>query len=174
MILDETYNTDDLPESNYDPLPAGWYSATISEAEIKDTKQGNGKYISARFKIDGPTHEGRIVFLMLNIRNANPKAEEIGRRQLGDLLRALGIKTLSDTDQLLGKSCAIKLAIEDKQDGYEAKNTIKAYKSLDSEAPKKEAPAKSQPPASNAQKENQGTRKAAPPWARKKNDEAPF
>ena len=87
MLLDETFDIAALPVSdrNFEPLPAGWYDATISSAEIVPTKMGNGKYIKIRYNINGPTHQGRVVFGNLNVRNPNPKAEEIGRQQLGEI-----------------------------------------------------------------------------------------
>ena len=93
-FLGETISVNDLPVSeagNYDPLPAGWYTAHISGAEIKATKAGDGSYIAVRYDITGPSHQGRVVFGNLNIRNASAKAEEIGRQQLGDIMRAIGL-----------------------------------------------------------------------------------
>ena len=130
MRLDTTFSVADLPQSDtgdFSPLPAGWYSATIAGAEVKATKSGGGQYISVRYDITGPTHQGRVVFGNLNIRNASPKAEEIGRQQLGDLMRAIGLAQVSDTDQLIGGRCQIKLAIR-KSEEYGDSNDIKAWK----------------------------------------------
>ena len=33
----------------FDPLPAGWYTATIVSGDIKQTKAGNGSYIAIRY-----------------------------------------------------------------------------------------------------------------------------
>jgi hypothetical protein len=74
-FLNEEFNVNELPvgNNNFEPLPAGWYSATISQSELKDTKAGNGQYIKLRYDITGPTHQGRVVFGNLNIKNPNPK-----------------------------------------------------------------------------------------------------
>jgi len=79
--LDEEFSIDSLPQgtSNFDPLPEGWYNASITGAEIKATKMGDGKYIACKYTITGPSHQGRVVFGNLNIKNASTKAEEIGR-----------------------------------------------------------------------------------------------
>ena len=84
-FLGETISATDLPTSDrsYDLIPEGWYSATISKAELGQTKSGTGTKIDMRYDITGPTHEGRIVFGSVNIRNQSQKAEEIGRQQLG-------------------------------------------------------------------------------------------
>lgn len=163
-FLNEEFNVNELPQGNgnFEPLPAGWYTATISQSELKATKAGNGQYIKLRYDITGPTHQGRVVFGNLNIKNANPKAEEIGRQQLGDIMRAIGLAKVTDTDQLIGGQIAIKLEVkEDAQ--YGASNEVKGFKSVSgSVAPAAAAiPANAAAPASNA------PAKAAPPWAKK-------
>jgi len=162
-FLNEAFDINELPQGNtgnYEPLPAGWYTVTISEAELKSTKAGNGQYIKLRYDVTGPTHQGRVVFGNLNIKNPNPKAEEIGRQQLGDIMRAIGLAKVTDTDQLIGGSLSIKLDV--KQDAqYGASNEVKGFKSVSGSA----APAAASMPASGA---SAATAKAAPPWATKK------
>ena len=153
--LDETFSADALPPStnNFEPLPAGWYSAVVNGAEIKVTKAGTGKYIAVRYDITGPTHQGRVIFGNLNIKNPNPKAEEIGRQQLGELMRAIGLATVQDTDQLIGGQLSIKLTVTESEQ-YGNSNDVKGYKSTGSAPP----PAAKAAPAST---------KAAPPWVKK-------
>lgn len=159
-FLNEEFNVNELPQGNgnFEPLPAGWYTATISQSELKATKAGNGQYIKLRYDITGPSHQGRVVFGNLNIKNANPKAEEIGRQQLGDIMRAIGLAKVTDTDQLIGGQIAIKLEVkEDAQ--YGASNEVKGFKSVSGSA----APASAIPQVQN----NSAPAKAAPPWAKK-------
>lgn len=152
-FLDTTFNVNDLPASQnigeFTPLPEGWYDANIAGAELKTTKAGNGQYISIQYSIIGPTHQGRVVFGNLNIRNPNPKAEEIGRQQLGDLMRAIGLASVSDTDQLIGGMLSIKLKIR-KSDQYGDSNDISSYKALTGGVPvmpkKESSPADKSPP----------------------------
>jgi hypothetical protein len=146
----ETFSADALPQStnNYEPLPAGWYTAVINGAEIKNTKAGTGQYIAVRYDITGPTHQGRVIYGNLNIKNPNPKAEEIGRQQLGELMRAIGLATVQDTDQLIGGQLSIKLDVRESEQ-YGASNDVKGYKSnvtVPVAAAAKAAPAKAAPP----------------------------
>jgi hypothetical protein len=90
----------------------------------------------------------------LNTRNPNPKAEEIGRQQLGDIMRAGGLSRLEDTDQLIGINLTIKVTIRN-DPNYGKSNEIKAYRSVEGSAP----------PATAAAAPSNG--KAAPPWATK-------
>lgn len=127
-FLGQSYAADDLPQGNsYEPLPDGWYDVNITKAEVKDTKTGGGSYISVGYTVTGPSHEGRVVFGNLNIRNANPKAEEIGRQQLGELMRAIGLVKVEDSDQLIGGSCKVKLKIK-RDEQYGDKNEVVAWK----------------------------------------------
>jgi hypothetical protein len=163
-FLNEEFNVNELPQGNgnFEPLPAGWYTATISQSELKDTKAGNGQYIKLRYDITGPSHQGRVVFGNLNIKNANPKAEEIGRQQLGDIMRAIGLAKVTDTDQLIGGQIAIKLEVkEDAQ--YGASNEVKGFKSVSGSA----APTAASIPAKTAAPAPAASAKAAPPWAKK-------
>src|SRR5690554_5309911 len=86
-FLGQTFNAQELPQDqgSFDPIPAGWYTATIAGAELRQTKAGTGEYIAVQYNVTGPSHEGRVMFGNLNIRNPNPKAEEIGMRQLGGI-----------------------------------------------------------------------------------------
>jgi hypothetical protein len=159
-FLNEAFDVNELPQGtgSFEPLPAGWYTVTISEAELKSTKAGNGQYIKLRYDVTGPTHQGRVVFGNLNIKNPNAKAEEIGRQQLGDIMRAIGLAKVTDTDQLIGNSLSIKLDV--KQDAqYGASNEVKGFKSVSGSA----APVAASMPAAAAP----ATAKAAPPWAKR-------
>jgi hypothetical protein len=160
-FLPESFDVNELPQGNtgnFEPLPAGWYTVTISQAELKDTKAGNGQYIKLRYDVTGPTHKGRVVFGNLNIKNPNPKAEEVGRQQLGDIMRAIGLAKVTDTDQLIGNSLSIKLDV--KQDAqYGASNEVKGFRSVSGSA----APVAASMPAAAAP----ASAKAAPPWAKK-------
>lgn len=156
-FLDETFEVDQLPvsEKSYEVLPSGWYTATISSAELKSTKAQNGQYIAIRYDITGPTHQGRVVFGNLNIRNPNPKAEEIGRQQLGEVMRAIGLAKVQDTDELIGGQLSIKVDVRSSEQ-YGDQNEVKGFKAIAGSTPP--APVVKAPAAAG---------KAAPPWQKK-------
>lgn len=137
MKLNETFSVDSLPQptGNFDPIPEGWYTATINGAELKDTKAGTGQYINVRYDVIGEKHAGRVVFGMINVRNANPKAEEIGRQQLGELLRAIGKASVNDTDELLGSTLQIKVTVSQRE-GYDPRNEVRGFKATSGSMPK--------------------------------------
>jgi hypothetical protein len=162
-FLSQSFAVDELPQGsggNFEPLPAGWYQATITSAELKKTKAGTGEYIAIRYDILGPTHQGRVVFGNLNIANPNQKAEEIGRQQLRELMVSIGINSVSDTDQLIGGSLSIKLDVKSDEQ-YGDKNEVRGFKAVSGGALPSVAPT-AMPMQSMA-----APAKAAPPWAKK-------
>ena len=160
-FLSQSFDVSELPQASkdYSVLPAGWYSATISGAEVKETKAGTGEYIAIKYSITGPTHQGRVIFGNLNIKNPNPKAEEIGRQQLGDIMRAIGLARVTDTDQLIGGSLVIKLDVKE-DEKYGERNEVKGFKAV-------AGGSMPMPVYSLAEQTTHATTKAAPPWAKK-------
>lgn len=158
-FLDQAIDLGSLPQSeqSYDPLPPGWYSASITKAELKATKDGTGQYIALRYDITGPSHQGRVVFGNLNIKNRSVKAEEIGREALGQIMRAIGLIRVQDTDQLVGGQLQIKVAIQEGNNGYEPRNEVKGYKAMAGAQPVMSAPAAAPAPAASN----------TPPWLKK-------
>lgn len=159
-FLGETFDTATLPQSeqSFDPLPAGWYQAKITKAEVKDTKAGTGNYIAVRYDILGPTHQGRVVFGNLNIKNPNSEAERIGREQLGELMRAVGLPRVQDSDELIGGELNIKLKVR-LSEQYGDSNDVSGYRAISGAqppAPKTAGSASAPAPAG-----------APPPWAKK-------
>ena len=142
--------------TDFEPLPAGTYTASITGCEVKQTKAGDGQYLRVEYTISGPSGVGRKVWSNYNVRNANPKAEEIGRSALAELCRAVGKARLGDTDELVGCAVSIKLKIREASNGYEAQNEVKGHRAIDGAAPP--AATSSNPAA---------PKKAAPPWAKK-------
>lgn len=157
-FLGQTYQVKDIPEQDsFEPIPAGWYNARITEAEVKSTKAGTGSYIKVRYDITGPTHQGRVVYGNINLSNPNQQAEQIGIQQLGSLARAIGLEVISDSDQLINRDVQIKLSIKKDTSGqYNDSNDVKGFKAVAGVMP-------SMPTASAPKYKT-----ATPPWAAKK------
>ena len=131
------------PQTSFEPIPAGEYTAMITDSELKDTKNGTGKYLQLSFQIlDGP-YKNRIVFDRLNIFNVNPTAQEIGQRALSALCHATGVLQVSDSAQLHNIPVIIKVAVRP-SDQYGDSNEVKSYKSIKGG----QAPVHKQPSAS--------------------------
>jgi len=146
--MEFSFDTAEVPVSNsFGVLPAGWYTAKITGAENRNTKSNTGKYLRIEFTLADPA--GRKVWNNYNVKNDTPAAETIGRQQLAEVVRAIGKKRITDTDELLGAVLSIKVKVRDAANGYEASNEVAAAKALDGAAP----------PAAAA--------KASPPWMKK-------
>jgi hypothetical protein len=131
-------------KGTFEPMPAGWYLAIITNLEFKPTKANNGEYLSAEFTITDAEYTGRKVFHMYNLINSNQKAVEIAMQQMKSLLIETGcdesrLKTLSKESLislLHNKKVGIRLKIEvDKSGTYADKNVIVSYKGSGMPAP---------------------------------------
>ena len=133
--LGQTFDVQSLPEGDggdYAPLPEGWYTCQIDSAVLTPTRDGTGEYIKMRYNITGPTHQGRVVFGNINLRNKSDKAEQIGLQQLRELLTAIGLSSVNDTDQLCGHNLSIKLKIKPATEQYPAGNDVRGFKASES------------------------------------------
>ncbi len=147
-IADFSAKSDAVQDQDFTPIPDGWYRAEIKKAELKATKDGNGQYINIQYSVLGPSYAGRVVFDIINVRNASAEAERIGLAQLKKMKLAVGLPSLTDTDQLIGRNLEIDVKTQ-KSAEYGDKNVVKAYRSTEGSA---------MPTATNT---------SAPPWAKK-------
>lgn len=141
------------PNTTFDPLPAGWYKAVITESEEKPTKAMTGSFLQLKLEvIDGP-HKGRTVFDRLNLNNPNGTAVEIAQRTLSAICRAVNVRTPRQSSDLHDKPMMVKLAVRPAANGFDANNDVKGYEATDGGSSSGEA----KPASSGA---------ATPPWKR--------
>ena len=119
-----------LEENTPEPIPAGWYEVSINSTQLKQTKAGTGEYIALRYKLLGPAHQGRVIVGMLNIRNPNPKTQDIGIQQLGELMRAIGLASVEDTDQLIGGHLEVEVKISEASGGCDFSNYVCSFRAI--------------------------------------------
>ena len=114
-------------DNSFDLIPAGWYQMFISNAELRQTRSG-GSMISVTYDITGPTHQGRKIFGNFNWENANPVAQEIGRKQFAQQIRALGLPGIQGLDDLINLPFDGKVGIQKSKDPqYEDSNRVTAF-----------------------------------------------
>lgn len=155
------------PQEEFAPLPAGLYTAMITESEVVPTKAGTGQMLKLTWKVvEGPL-ANRLIFDRLNVVNANPTAEQIGQRQLSALCHAVGVLQMQDTEQLHGIPCTLRVAIKKDPTGqYADSNEVKAYSPAGGATTKPTAGAFAAPPVrANAAPSPVAQPTAAPPWA---------
>jgi len=139
------------PSADFEPIPAGKYLATITESQMKPTKNGGGQYLQLAFQIlEGP-FKGRFVWARLNLQNTNPVTVQIARQELSSICRAVGVMTPSDSTELHNIPLVVTVKLKKRDDTGDLTNEIKGYA-------KREAAANSATPA-------QATN-PTPPWRR--------
>lgn len=130
-----------------DPLPEGWYDAMVDESSVEPTKDNattGNCYAKLRFNIIDGEFKGRKVFKNFNIKNSNPQAEEIGRKQLTAVGHAVGVPNATDTSQLHAVPMHIKVTLRkggpkdpSNPDGekYPDQNEISTFKHISEAVP---------------------------------------
>ena len=113
------YQTQDA----FELLPPGWYEATVDDSEICTAKSSGNQYIKWTFSIDGKPNK---IWTNTMLNN------EVSMRILKTMATCCGHRNpnyIADTEELHGRRCQIKIAIEKDPNGdYDPKNVIKGFK----------------------------------------------
>lgn len=153
-------------ESQYDLLPAGWYTAQVTDSEIVTLRTGNGQAIKLTFDILSEGYRGRKVWARLNVRHTNQDAERIAQQQLRELCDSVGIARFNDTVELHNKPVQVRIKIRKDDTGqYEDQNDVAGFKPVAGGAPAApRAPAPSAAAPANAPVAGGA---ATPPWQKR-------
>lgn len=141
--LDSTIDVEKLPEAgDFSALEPGWYSCTIIETSLENTKSGTGQYIKLKFQVEAPIRAGAVFWGNLNIRNDSEKAEHIGRQQLRALCESVGLRSVSDTDDLLNRQMDVKVKLRPAEGVFKAQNEPDGFDAWGKKAGKVGIPSK--------------------------------
>ena len=112
-------------------IPAGTYHVSLAEASVKETKDGTGEYINAKFQVMEGDYKGTTIYSMFNIKNKNPQATQIGHQQLKGFMTAAGFETflVKSVTDLEGSSAMA--VVKNKTDDYGEKAVISYFKPVD-------------------------------------------
>lgn len=153
------FNAEEVePRTAFDVLPAGWYTAIITESEWKETKNGNGRYIYLTIEIAEGEFTNRKVWDRLNLQNENVKAVEIAERTLSAICRSVGVLRPRNTEELHFKKLDVKLAVTEYNG--DKRNEVKGYREVGSGAAVEKKTSASKAPKSESPKSS------TPPWKR--------
>lgn len=109
-------------------LPLGDYDLEVSASEVKPTSKGTGHILKLTIDVLAPEEfKGRKIFTNMNVANDNPVAEKIGKEDLAKMCRAIGISTITDSEEMHFKKFSAKVGLEKPQPGYDARNKIIKY-----------------------------------------------
>jgi hypothetical protein len=116
---------------DFDPMPAGDYRVVVDGGEEKATKAGNGVRLVLTLVVVDGEYKGRKLWASFNVENPNPKAVEIARSQLKQLIGAVGLKSFPrDTSDLEGIPFLVRVALKPPTDPYPG-NECKRFMSLE-------------------------------------------
>lgn len=95
----EIDTTDDL-------LPVGEYRFIITDCELRDTQSKTGKFVRAVLEVVDGQHAGRKVFKIMNVKNTNSTAEEIGKKDFARMIEGVfgEKKKISSLDEFLNRT----------------------------------------------------------------------
>jgi len=119
------------PNTSYEPIPAGWYTAIISNSEMKATRDGYGEYLSLTLQIIEGNYQNRLVFARLNLKNANETAVDIAKKDLAAICRAVGVMSPQASEELHDKPLMIKVKVRAASGEYDASNDVAGYKAVE-------------------------------------------
>lgn len=123
--------TDVESSSGFEPMPKGDYLIRCEKAEVKETRDGTGQFISCEMSVMGPQeYEGRKVFTNFNIKNKSEQAVEIGLSQLKSFMECSKVddpNKLEDVSALEGLICTAHLKIR-KSEQYGDSNEVHYFK----------------------------------------------
>src|SRR6478752_3941857 len=104
-FLGSTFDATQIePATPFEVIQPGKYHVQIVNSEMRITKGGSGQYLWLELAIQDGQHANKRLFDRLNLVNQNEKAVEIAKRKLGDICRAIGQMSLSDSEQLHNRS----------------------------------------------------------------------
>jgi len=154
------------PTTDFDPLPAGKYTAEVTASDMRPNSKGTGEFLWLEFSVlDGP-YAGRKVWAQLNLVNPSQQAVEIAQRELSALCRAVGKLRVQDSIEL--HNCPVEITLKVRNDvEFGPSNTIRGYKEVGGKT--KTVPAASpqwkQPAAQNSQSAGTTMTASTPPAA---------
>ena len=74
----------------FQPIPTGDYLVRLSRFKEEPTNAGTGVMVKAGFEVVSGESKGRLIFHNFLVEHTNPKAQEIGNKELDQYLAAVG------------------------------------------------------------------------------------
>jgi hypothetical protein len=139
-MLDFSFDTEEVPERVRGKLlPPGTYVMEIVNATQKTTKKGDGAGVNLLWKVTEGDFKGATVFQFLITTHPNEEFALGQRQDLRDICVAIGLKKITDLNQLLNRECEVKIGVRsDKSGQYDDQNVVKGvwpYKFVPKAAP---------------------------------------
>jgi hypothetical protein len=129
--LNQAFDSNQYEEmGNFDPVPAGIYTARIVKSEIKQNNKKTGSYMKFEFQVLNGEFNGRKFWSILNIQNQSREAVEIAQKELTSICKACKKPIIQDTQELHDIPIKIKVIIKKGDDNWPPKNVPVKYEAL--------------------------------------------
>ena len=115
--------------SGFEVMPEHDTVAQVVDSDVRTTQDGSGEYIYLKWEIIDGEFKGRWIFENYNIKNKNTQCQQIGNSQWALVRKAcFGSidKAVSDTVEVHGIPCKIKVGCRKRKDTGDMQNHIKA------------------------------------------------
>ena len=118
------------PTTDFEVIPAGRYTAEITNSEMRPNSKQTGEYLWLEFTVlDGP-FSGRKLWAQLNLDNPSQQAVEIAQRELSAICHAVGKLRVGDSIEL--HNIPMEISIKIKNDAeYGPQNVLRGFKEID-------------------------------------------
>jgi len=124
--------------TDFEPMPEGEYVLKLLSLELKETRNGTGKYLDFCFSVDQGFYENRRIWIKFNVVNESRGAVNFALKNLKSLFEAaqMGINSFDLDDQgsalirlVMSKERLVKaqVVIQPENNGYKAKNDVAPY-----------------------------------------------
>lgn len=135
------------PTVDFEHVPAGRYTAEITDSDMRDNSKGTGEYLWLEFTIlDGP-YAGQKLWTQLNLVNPSTQSVEIAERELSAICHATGKLRVQDSIELHNIPLQINVKVKSDPE-YGLQNVIRSYKEINTNGSRQSAhvPVKSHAP----------------------------
>jgi hypothetical protein len=122
VVIEEDYSnfdweTTEGDQSQYPPLPEGWYPVRIAKAEVKTVEGKDGpfqKLVLQMEVLEGNPYAGRSIFddVILTSKEGARRRRAIIWRRLGLVEKGAQRASLTEQD-LVGRECAVEVKVEE-------------------------------------------------------------
>lgn len=126
--LPGAFNAEEVGEMNsFDPIPKGDYRFRIKDTDRKENSKATGFVYKFIFEVMEGDHKGRLVFANLNLEHESPQTVEMAEKELGAIVKACGMVTIDDTEELHGEELMATVAFKKGNANHSDSNVIRKY-----------------------------------------------
>lgn len=121
-----------VPNTAFENLAPGWYTATITDSEMKPASKPGAQYLEVTLEVIAPqAAAGRKLWDRLNLVNPNEVAVKIAYETLSAICHAVNVIQVQDSQQLHGMPLDVKVGLSKVTQEYpEPRNEIKGYRAV--------------------------------------------